>query len=336
MDKEELKNRLNTLKTKLDPGKIKDEIKALEKESSTAEFWQDHEKASAKMKHLSALQKEIEEIEELELVLEMGDLPELEKKLDRLEIKTFLSKPYDRSGAILSIHAGQGGVEAMDWAQMLQRMYQKYFEKKDWAFEILDQTFGEEAGVKSVTLKVVGNYAYGFLKREAGTHRLVRQSPFNADNLRQTSFALVEVLPVLEEKTVEVKEEDLDWQFFRASSKGGQNVQKVSTAVRLQHRPTGLVVTCQTERYQEQNRKIALQILTAKLWAKAEEEKEEKERQLRGGRTKATWGTQIRSYVLHPYKMVKDVRTGFETANAEAILNGDLEEMIEAEIKAVV
>lgn len=336
MDKDELKNRLDSLKAKFDLDRLRADITALQTESAAADFWQNHETASAKMKRLTSLQKELEEVEELEIMLELGDLREMAKRLDKLEVKTFLSGPYDRSDAIFAIHAGQGGVEAMDWAQMLQRMYQKYFEKKGWSFEILDQTFGEEAGVKSVTLKVSGEYVYGLLKREAGTHRLVRQSPFNADHLRQTSFAMVEVLPVLAEKAVDIKEEDLEWQFFRASSKGGQNVQKVSTAVRLKHQPSGLIVTCQTERYQAQNRKIALQILTAKLWAQAEEDREAKEKALRGGRTKATWGTQIRSYVLHPYKLVKDLRTGWETANAEAVLDGELDDLVEAEIKAVV
>jgi len=182
---------------------------------------------------------------------------------------------------------------------------------------------------------VTGSYVYGYLKHEAGTHRLVRQSPFNADHLRQTSFALVEVLPQIEQTAVNIKEGDLDWQFFRASSQGGQNVQKVSTAVRLKHKPTGITVTAQSERYQEQNRKVALNLLQAKLWALAETRAKKERQELKKGRTKAAWGTQIRSYVLHPYKMVKDLRTKYETSQAEAVLDGDLDEFVEAEIKGL-
>ena len=224
----------------------------------------------------------------------------------------------------------------MDWANMLYRMYLRYCEKRDWKVETVDMSEGEEAGVKSVTFKVGGVYAYGYLKGEAGTHRLVRQSPFNADNLRQTSFALVEVLPELDETDlpeIEIKDSDLDWQFFRASSQGGQNVQKVSTAVRLKHIPTEIVVTAQTERFQEQNRKIALSLLRAKLWAREQVMKEKKVKELKGEYRPASWGNQIRSYVLHPYKMVKDLRTQVETADSEAVLDGDLDKFIESEIQ---
>ena len=202
----------------------------------------------------------------------------------------------------------------------------------------MDYTPGEEAGVKSVTFRVEGSLAYGYLKGEAGTHRLVRQSPFNADKLRQTSFALVEVLPevtAVDLPDIEMKDEDLDWQFFRSSSQGGQNVQKVSTAVRVIHRPTGITSSSQSERFQEQNRKIALNLLRAKLWMLEKTRQEETKRDLKGEYRPASWGNQIRSYVLHPYKMVKDLRTEVETSNTEAVLAGEIDEFIEAELKFV-
>lgn len=330
----DLKERLEVLKKKLDINNLKQQVEVIEKESARPDFWQNHEEASAKMKKMASLQKEIDEIESLEKFLAEAKEEEAEKKLNELEIKTFLGGQYDRSDVIFSVHAGQGGTEAMDWAAMLKRMYLKYFDKKGWRYEIIDEVFGEEAGIKSVTIVVSGRYVYGYLKHEAGTHRLVRQSPFNADRLRQTSFALVEVLPQIEAAPkIEVKDDDLEWQFFRASTQGGQNVQKVSTAVRLRHRPTGIVVTCQTQRYQEQNRKIARQLLRAKLWALTEARAKEERQRLKAGRTKAAWGTQIRSYVLHPYKMIKDLRTEYETADAGAVLDGDLDGFILAEVR---
>jgi len=331
---ETLKKRIEYLKKKLNPDELQKEIHQIEAQSAKPDFWQDQQTAKSQMQKLAQLQEELAKIESLETLWQEGKEKELKKSLSELELKTFLSGPYDSLDAIFSVHAGQGGTEAMDWAQMLERMYIKYFEKKDWSYQLVEETPGEEAGIKSATLTVSGSHVYGFLRHEAGTHRLVRQSPFNADRLRQTSFALVEVLPQVDETNeVEIKENDLDWQFFRASTQGGQNVQKVSTAVRLTHKPTGIVVVSQSERYQERNRKIALQLLKAKLWGLRQAQAKQEEQKLKGGRTKAAWGTQIRSYVLHPYKMVKDLRTGYETSNAEGVLDGDLDGFISAALK---
>jgi len=331
---EDLKNRIEKIKQKLNLEGLRQKVKEIEALSAQPIFWQDQQKATEEMKKLAFFQKQIEKIEELETLLVQGKITELEKKLQELELTTFLGGKYDSLPAIFSIHAGQGGTEAMDWADMLKRMYVRFFEKKGWDYELIEETPGEEAGIKSVTFKIDAPYAYGYLKHEAGTHRLVRQSPFNADRLRQTSFALVEVLPQLRsEDEVEINEGDLEWEFFRSSSQGGQNVQKVSTAVRLRHKPTGIVVASQSQRYQEQNRKLALGLLQAKLWSLRQQQTKQEEEKLKGGRTKASWGTQIRSYVLHPYKMVKDLRTGWESSNPQAILDGELDEFIEAEIR---
>lgn len=338
------------LKTSLNIKQKEARLRELEAKSTDVGLWKEPDKARDIMQEIGDLKQELEEVEslqgEIKVVEELfsedenaeigKDVKSITERLKKLKIASLLSNPHDRKNAIISIHAGQGGVEAMDWTNMLYRMYLKFCESRGWKTQVLDISSGEEAGLKSVTLKVTGPYAYGYLKGEAGTHRLVRQSPFNADKLRQTSFALVEVLPKFEEvdlPDIKISDDELEWNFFRASSQGGQNVQKVSTAVRLKHKPTGIVVTSQAERYQERNRKLALNLLRSKLWLREKAQDEKKKKEIKGEYRPASWGTQIRSYVLHPYKMVKDLRTRVETSDTEAVLDGELDEFIEAELK---
>ena len=304
------------------------------------------------MKNLSDLRDEIETWRGLERkvrdTLELAEMDDeslrpdleaevsaIETELDRREISTLLSGPYDKGNAILAIHAGAGGTEAQDWASMLERMYLRWIESHGFHMEVLDTTEGEEAGIKSVPIAVNGPYAYGYLRAEKGVHRLVRLSPFDAAHRRHTSFAQVEVLPeVNDDNEIVINPDDLRIDVFRSSGAGGQNVQKNATAVRITHLPTGIVVSCQNERSQMQNRENAMRVLKARLLEIKREEDEKHMAELKGEFKKIEWGSQIRSYVLHPYQMVKDHRTEYEVGNAQSVLDGSLDGFIEAYLRS--
>lgn len=330
------------------------ELTGLEAQMSEPNFWEDQEKAqsiSQKAGHLretieawKKLKHDTENLLELIEMIDPADDPEsakqieqdveaAEKKHQELNTELYLSGPYDQNGATVNFHAGTGGTDAQDFAEMLARMYLRYAEGRGWKATLLEQTVGAEAGIKSASYKVDGAYAYGFLKHENGVHRLVRLSPFNAGSTRETSFAMVEVIPQLEATEFELKEDELKWDVFRAGGHGGQSVNTTDSAVRLTHVPTGIVVTCQNERSQLQNKQAALKTLKAKLIALQEKHHLNAINDIRGEHVQHSWGNQIRSYVLHPYQMVKDHRTDFETSQVNDVLDGHLEEFIEASLR---
>jgi peptide chain release factor 2 len=350
------------LRTVFDAAKKQEKIKELEKETRLPDFWQDREKAVKITQDLSKLKEELSIWEELKKELEdlrilnneteeedtalIRELEEkiqlLENKVSKEQEKVFLSGKYDKNSAILSIYSGAGGQDAQDWVTMLLRMYEKYCQSKGFKTKILHQSFGEgggpegRIGTKQVVLEVEGKFAYGFLRKEAGVHRLVRISPFSTKKLRHTSFALVEILPKIEkdlEKEIEIKLDDLKIETFRASGPGGQYVNRRETAVRIWHLPTGLSTACQSERSQSQNKEKALEQLRARLFKLKEEEKEKELAKIKGKPVSIGWGSQIRSYVLHPYTLVKDLRTGVEVSNVDSVLDGNLDRFITAEIK---
>jgi peptide chain release factor 2 len=280
---------------------------------------------------------ELAELDDESLRAEMeNEVSAIETDLEKRSFTAMLSGKHDHDSAILAIHAGAGGTDSQDWAEMLERMYLRWIETRGFKADIVDITEGEEAGIKSVTIAVEGEYAFGYLRSEKGVHRLVRLSPFDAAHRRHTSFALVEVLPQvsMDEAEIDIEPGDIKMDVYRSSGAGGQNVQKNATAVRLTHIPTGIVVTCQNERSQTQNREFAMRILRARLLELKQAEKEEERAVLRGEYTKAEWGSQIRSYVLHPYQMVKDHRTDYETGNAQAVLDGQLDEFIDSYLRS--
>lgn len=262
-----------------------------------------------------------------------SEVEELEKRVEELELKTLLNGKHDKNNAILSIHPGAGGTESQDWASMLLRMYQRWAERKGYEVEVLDLQPGDEAGIKSATLIISGDYAYGYLKAESGVHRLVRISPFDANRRRHTSFASVSVIPEIEEVEVEIREEDLRIDTFRAGGPGGQHVNRTDSAVRIVHIPTGITVQCQSERSQHRNRELAMKVLRARLYEYYERKRQEEIAKLRGEKKEISFGNQIRSYVLHPYKLVKDLRTGVETSNVEAVMDGEIDMFIEAYLR---
>lgn len=349
---DELRDKFEGLSNLVEPENLKRELAELEQQLSNNEVWKDPKKAaevSRRIRRIKDLLTDFEKIkkgfEDVDVGLELAEedneiaqhveqiVVELEKNIKRLELELILNDPLDINNAYLSVHPGAGGTESHDWAQMLLRMYMRWAEKKGFGVELLDFQPGEEAGVKSATILIKGEYAYGLLKHERGVHRLVRISPFDASHRRHTSFASVNVIPEIEEDIeIEIRPEDLKIETFRASGHGGQYVNKTDSAVRITHIPTGIVVSCQSERSQHQNKAVALKMLKARLYQMELAKRKEQLEEIQGELKDIAWGNQIRSYVLHPYKMVKDHRTEVEVGNADAVLDGELDPFIEAEL----
>jgi peptide chain release factor 2 len=350
----ELEGRLSELEAFFDVEALRGRAAALSEEMSRPSFWDDQEEArtlsaesarvEGRLRLLAGLRSRVSDAEELvelaegdeAILVEVAEeLGSVEKALEEQEVARLFSGPYDEGAAILTINSGAGGVEAQDWAEMLARMYRRWAERRGYSLEAIEYTLGEEAGIKSATYSIAGEYTFGLLSAERGVHRLVRVSPFDAQGRRHTSFASVAVAPVVSDTVeVEIDEKDLKVDTYRASGAGGQHVNKTDSAVRITHLPTGTVVQCQNERSQHQNREVAMRVLRARLF---ELEREKRERELaavEGERADIEWGSQIRSYVLHPYKMIKDHRTGEETANVDRILDGDLDAFIYAYLKS--
>lgn len=352
---EDLKAKLLEIRGVLDIDQKELRVKELRLRMSDPDIWSDRagavkigreaeelDKAVKVWQHIGREIKDLEEISTLaqqdgggELTFELeSKYQDLLKKFANLELVALFSEKYDQQAAILSIHAGTGGVDAQDWAQMLERMYLRFSERQGWKAEILDHNYGNEAGLKSATLLISGPWAYGYLKSENGVHRLLRNSPFNADGLRQTSFALVEVMPeIAEESELELKDEDLRIDVYRSSGPGGQSVNTTDSAVRVVHLPTGLTVACQSERSQHQNKENALKILRTKLYQRSLEEREAEQKELKGETQKAEWGRQIRSYFLYGNRLVKDHRSELESTDVDKVLDGELENFMEAYLR---